>query len=278
MAHRPHSCPAPKTGTELRAVLISCISLILLSLMALPAYSQIVSVLDEHGQRVYINAEPVLPRPGSLQARLNGAKSGATLSGTTMGTPPSSAIRGSISVPAAASNGALPPERLEELVAMTAERHHVDPALVRAVVHTESGGNPAAVSSKGAMGLMQLMPQTAQAMGVTNVFSPQDNLDGGVRYLRTLLERYNGDLDLALAAYNAGAGAVDRARGVPHYRQTQDYVRKVTSSYYNEAAAGDRPKTSLKAKSASTGTNVAAASPPMYQTRDAQGRVVWTNN
>ncbi|HXN64937.1 MAG TPA: lytic transglycosylase domain-containing protein [Candidatus Acidoferrales bacterium] len=197
-----------------------------------------------------------------------------------MGRPPASAIRESaVSSTAMAYNGVLPPERLEELVAMTAERHHVDPALVRAVVHTESGGNPAAVSSKGAMGLMQLMPQTAQAMGVTNVFSPQDNLDGGVRYLRTLLERYNGDLDLALAAYNAGAGAVDRARGVPHYRQTQDYVRKVTNSYYNGAAAGDRPKTSLKMKSASAGTSVAAAaSPPMYQTRDAQGRVVWTNN
>ncbi len=162
--------------------------------------------------------------------------------------------------------------RLEELVQAAATRHNVDPALVRAVIETESGGNPRAVSSKGAMGLMQLMPGTAMQLGVRNVFSPQENLDAGVRYLRTLLLRYGGDLDKALAAYNAGAGAVDRAGGVPRYRETQEYVRKVTNSY-NGASGG----------SSGSGTPLqpGAAPPPahkMYQTRDAQGRIVWVNN
>ncbi len=145
---------------------------------------------------------------------------------------------------------------------MTADRHHVDPALVRAVVHTESGGNPGGSLVEGRDGLMQLMPETAHAMGVTNVFSPQDNLDGGVRYLRTLLERYNGDLDKSLAAYNAGTGAVDRAGGVPHYRQTQDYVRKVTNSYYrdNSGIAGGKGKTF-------TAQSKVAVAPPPPSTR-----------
>jgi len=113
-----------------------------------------------------------------------------------------------------------------------AERHKVDPALVRAVIETESNWNPAARSRKGAMGLMQLIPTTAQRFGVNDAFNPKQNVDAGVRYLKTLLERYNGNLDLALAAYNAGEGAVDRAHGVPLYRETRDYVRKVQDAYY----------------------------------------------
>ena len=94
----------------------------------------------------------------------------------------------------------------------TAARHGVDANLVRAVIETESGGNPNAVSHKGAVGLMQLMPTTALELGVKNMYSAEQNLEAGVRYLHTLLDRYAGDLDKALAAYNAGAGAVDRAR------------------------------------------------------------------
>ena len=103
-------------------------------------------------------------------------------------------------------------------------RYRVDPALVRAVVETESNWNPSAISSRGAQGLMQLVPTTAQQMGVNNVLDPKQNLDGGVHYLQLLLQRYNGDLDKALAAYNAGPGAVDRARGVPRYTETRAYV------------------------------------------------------
>jgi soluble lytic murein transglycosylase-like protein len=118
--------------------------------------------------------------------------------------------------------------RYESLVVEHAERHAIRPELVRAVIQVESGFNPRARSPKGAMGLMQLMPATARELGVVNPFDPEDNIRGGTRYLRQLLDRYGGDERLALAAYNAGAGAVDRyGRAVPPYRETRDYVRKV---------------------------------------------------
>ena len=120
----------------------------------------------------------------------------------------------------------------EKLVREAAERHSVDPALVRAVIETESNWNPSAVSRRGAVGLMQLIPTTAQRFGVNDLYSPQQNVDAGVKYLKTLLERYNGNLDLALAAYNAGEGAVDRAHGVPSFRETRNYVQKVQSAYF----------------------------------------------
>ena len=121
---------------------------------------------------------------------------------------------------------------VEKLVREAAGRHRLDPALVRAVIETESNWNPKAYSHKGAGGLMQLIPTTAQRYGAYDVFDPQQNIDAGVRYLRTLLERYHGNLDLVLAAYNAGEGAVDRAHGVPSFRETRDYVQKVQNAYF----------------------------------------------
>src|SRR5215470_5114952 len=120
----------------------------------------------------------------------------------------------------------------EALVKEAAERHRMDPALIRAVIQTESGWNAGAVSRKGAVGLMQLVPSTAQRYGVKDLFSPKQNVDAGVRYLKALLERYNGNLDLALAAYNAGEGAVDRARGIPSFRETRNYVQRVQGFYF----------------------------------------------
>jgi hypothetical protein len=120
----------------------------------------------------------------------------------------------------------------EKLVKEASDRHRIDPALVRAVIETESNWNAGAVSRKGAVGLMQLIPTTAQRFGVNDLYSPQQNVDAGVKYLKTLLERYNGNLDLALAAYNAGEGAVDRAHGVPSFRETRDYVQRVQSAYF----------------------------------------------
>ncbi len=104
--------------------------------------------------------------------------------------------------------------------------------LVRAVIETESNWNPRAYSHKGAGGLMQLIPTTAQKYGAYDLFDPQQNIDAGVKHLKWLLERYNGNLDLALAAYNAGEGAVDRVHGVPAYRETRNYVQRVQNAYF----------------------------------------------
>lgn len=114
------------------------------------------------------------------------------------------------------------------LIDETAKRHGVDPALVHSVIRVESNYQQKAISPKGAQGLMQLIPETAERYGVANAFEPSQNLEGGVRYLKYLTDRFGGDLRLALAAYNAGEGAVDRFGGVPPYRETQQYVTKVT--------------------------------------------------
>jgi hypothetical protein len=124
------------------------------------------------------------------------------------------------------------PEEIDASITMAAARHNVDPNLVRAVVKVESNFNSNAVSRKGAMGLMQLMPQTARSLNVKNPFDPDQNVDAGVRHLKQLLENYGGDVNLTLAAYNAGSGAVARSAGIPHFAETQNYVRRITNLYY----------------------------------------------
>src|SRR6266576_1713118 len=124
---------------------------------------------------------------------------------------------------------------IEAAIDQAASRHNVDPSLVRAVIKVESNFNPNAVSRKGAMGLMQLMPQTARQLKVTNPFDPQQNVDAGVRHLKMLMENYGGDVSLSLAAYNAGAGAVARSAGVPRFAETRNYVKRITQLYYGEA-------------------------------------------
>lgn len=119
-----------------------------------------------------------------------------------------------------------------------AARHNVDANLVRAVVKVESNFNPNAVSRKGAMGLMQLMPQTARQLNVTNPFDPQQNIDAGVRHLKQLMESYGGNIKLSLAAYNAGSRAVSRSSGIPHFAETRQYVKRITQLYYSGANPG----------------------------------------
>ncbi|MCS6831649.1 MAG: lytic transglycosylase domain-containing protein [Armatimonadota bacterium] len=135
----------------------------------------------------------------------------------------------------AAQRGAMAmlPTNVGELIARVAREEGVDEALVRAVVQVESGGNPNAVSPKGAMGLMQLMPRTAEAMGVDNPFDPEQNLRGGVRLLRGLLDEF-GDVRLALAAYNAGGPAVRQHGGIPPYAETQKFVQRVMALWQGE--------------------------------------------
>jgi soluble lytic murein transglycosylase-like protein len=123
--------------------------------------------------------------------------------------------------------GAFDPDALRTMAARIARRHGVAENLVQAVIEVESRYDPFAVSPRGAMGLMQLMPGTASRFSVANVFDPVQNVDGGVRYLKELLERYQGQVRLALAAYNAGEDAVERYSGIPPYRETVDYVKKV---------------------------------------------------
>lgn len=121
--------------------------------------------------------------------------------------------------------------QFDSLIEEFSRRHNIDFALVKAMIRVESGFNPMAVSRKGAMGLMQLMPGTAQRMNVVNVFNPRENIDGGVRYFKYLLSLFNNDLRLALAAYNAGENIVSELKSIPPYRETIDYVRKVLTYY-----------------------------------------------
>ena len=113
------------------------------------------------------------------------------------------------------------------IIVQVAGRYEVDPHLIRAIIFAESGYNPKAKSKKGAGGLMQLMPSTAKALGVQDIFDPEENIDGGVRYFRSLLDRFEGDVQLALAAYNAGSRYVRHYDGIPPFKATQRYIKKV---------------------------------------------------
>ncbi len=132
---------------------------------------------------------------------------------------------------AVVAGGTVSNSGFDELIRSASGRYNVDPDLIRAVIKTESDFNSNARSNKGAMGLMQLMPDTARLHNVSDAFNPDENVEGGVRHLRMLLERYQGNLELSLAAYNAGAGAVEKHGGIPPFNETREYVRKVLRFY-----------------------------------------------
>jgi soluble lytic murein transglycosylase-like protein len=118
-----------------------------------------------------------------------------------------------------------------KFIVQTASKYQIDPALIKAIIMAESGYNPKAVSKKGAKGLMQLMPETAEALGVEDIFNPRQNITGGVQYFKRLVNRFNGDVKLALAAYNAGSRYVRNYNGIPPFKATRHYIKKVLKYY-----------------------------------------------
>lgn len=120
---------------------------------------------------------------------------------------------------------------VDEIIQTFADKYDVDSNFIKAIIKQESGFNPNATSKKGAMGLMQLMPQTAKSLGVINAYNPWENVEGGVKHLKSLLNTYKGNKELTLAAYNAGSGAVKKYGGIPPYKETQNYVSSIMASY-----------------------------------------------
>jgi soluble lytic murein transglycosylase-like protein len=262
----PQPNPAPRsTGTLACAPCFSPVrvipafsllfSLLFFLLVPSSAHAQIRKLAEENGRIIFVNADENNPvRKGK-----------STIS--TKNTALSAAARAGSSAPVEDGNQnryrVLGRAEIDKYVEELAAKHNVDPELIRAVIAAESGYNPAATSRKGAQGLMQLMPGTAQQLGVRDAYNPKQNLEAGVRYLRALIDKYNGDLDKALAAYNAGEGAVERAGGVPNIRETRDYVRRITDQYYHSDSGGRQawipaPRT-------------------IHREVDANGRVVFTN-
>jgi len=229
---------------------------------AMPAHAQsgaesvvragaITPTTDESGRKIYVNEDKVRGDATSAASRAGAAPARSPLvywsstehrfkpvptNGAVMRAARSAASEVNTYLDGRAQthqilNRAFTQEDIDAAIEQAATRHNVDPSLVRSVVKVESDFNPNAVSRKGAMGLMQLMPSTARSLNVSNPFDPVQNVDAGVRHLRTLLDNYRGNVQLTLAAYNAGAGAVSRSAGVPHFRETQNYVRRITNLY-----------------------------------------------
>ncbi|HEV2386556.1 MAG TPA: lytic transglycosylase domain-containing protein [Candidatus Acidoferrales bacterium] len=205
-----------------------------------PAHAQIASYVDGAGRRIYTNQKAV--------AQKTGAKRRHEILGPARRALPSAAQRTPVSR-----------SQLEQIVQDRATEQGLDPRLVRAVVRTESAWNPAAISSKGAQGLMQLIPATAERFDVRDVFDPVENVEGGVRYLHELLARYDGDLAKSLAAYYAGEKRIDHAGGVPRDLATRAYVKRVTRFYL--AAIDEQLPGSL----------------PIHRFVDDEGRTIYTN-
>jgi soluble lytic murein transglycosylase-like protein len=243
--------------------------------LAAPSGAQITTAVDAYGKLVFVNADSRAGRNGSTissQSRLEASSADSRMSSARPAWPPLPAPTAPSSEgglpagapPAPQDQPAQPEGRLDRIVREAAERNNLDPALVKAVISTESGWNPNAISRKGAVGLMQLIPGTAQRYGVNNSFDPAQNVEGGTKYLKSLLDRYNGDLTKSLAAYNAGERTVDLNRGVPAIPETQRYIQKVTNAYFQPGSSRNR--------------NLWIPPKPLVRREiDSTGRVVFTN-
>jgi soluble lytic murein transglycosylase-like protein len=259
------------------------------------APSSIVPLRDEEGRTVYVDApvshpasnpshtpkrSSVLvywsraeqrwkPVPPPTPSAMKAARSAAAEVGEYVAAAPASPVMNTADGAVSPDNReilrgrAMTSRELDSIVEEAAARHGVDANLVRSLIKVESNFNPHAVSPKGAMGLMQLMPGTARTLNVSNPFDPQQNVDAGVRHLKQLLLDFNGDVKLSLAAYNAGAGAVTRSKGVPRYAETRNYVKRITELY------GDHEKAHVAQE--------APSAEPIRVYRDSSGVLTITN-
>lgn len=268
---------------------------VVLSVPMLPAFSSPLSdqgggiiAVKENGRTVYVNSErtekpaarprsrrSVLvywsntehrwkPVPAPSAAAMQAARTAAAeVRGYIAAQPRTSKVSAAVSNPnysTIARGYRVTAAELDSAIEQSAGKHGVDANLVRAIIKVESNFNPNAVSNKGAMGLMQLMPGTARGLSVSNPFDPQQNVDAGVRHLKQLLNTNGGDVRLSLAAYNAGQGAVTRNRGVPPYAETQNYVKRITDLYWNQG-----------------GRSFAQSSAPVHMYRGEDGVLRMTN-
>ena len=239
------------------ALMASLAAISFLAIAPSPAWSQstaIAPTTDDSGRKIYVNEDTpsATPRTGAAASARSPLVYWSVTDHRFKPVPTSGAVMRAARSAASevntyldgraqthqSLNRAFTQQDIDAAIDAAAARHNVDPSLVRSVVKVESNFNPNAVSRKGAMGLMQLMPSTARSLNVSNPFDPQQNVDAGVRHLRKLLDSYGGNVRLSLAAYNAGAGAVARSAGVPHFRETQDYVRRITNLYNGGGEAG----------------------------------------
>lgn len=198
--------------------------LVLVFLPPTSVRADIYKYVDDDGVVVFTDSLPPHIKPDAVEnsAKISHKKAAA----------PKSAVK----IDGIAYNaGAVSSESYHHLIEKYAGKHNVDPKLLKAVIKCESNYNAGAVSRKGAMGLMQLMPATAYDLGVADPFNPDENIEAGTRYLKYLLLRFGGDLKLALAAYNAGPAPVERHKGVPPISETKNYVKKVLSLYGGKA-------------------------------------------
>ncbi|MCA1556397.1 MAG: lytic transglycosylase domain-containing protein [Acidobacteria bacterium] len=223
---------------------------------------------------VRIAAEPIpAPSVAGGKAGRGGARELTAFERANVRVKPTAYVRPTSSLPMHASASldgfTTGDPKVDSYIVDSSTRHGVDPVLIYSIMHRESAFKKMAMSYKGARGLMQLMPATAARFGVRNIFDPAQNIEAGTRYMRWLLNRFNGDVGLALAGYNAGEGAVDKYWGVPPYRETQEYVKRISQRYalMRDPQTARRALTVAKMPDVNSLASAAAQTPaaPLYE-------------